>query len=92
MNKSNLLLKLKQILSERFDNQGLAYQNMKWYKNPKNWSNNHTNGMDQISNLYTHFKIPLDAYNFELDAALRKWKNLRTFVLTNYRGFEARPL
>ena len=48
--------------------------------------------MDQISNLYTHFKIPLDAYNFELDAALRKWKNLRTFVLTNYRGFEARPL
>ena len=92
MNKSNLLLKFKQILSERFDNQGLAYQNMKWYKNPKNWSNNRTNGVDQISNLYTHFKIQLDACNFELDAALRKWKNLRTFVSTNYRGLEARPL
>ena len=91
-NKSNLLLKLKQILSERFDDQkDLAYQNMKWY-DPKNWSNNRTYVMDQISNLYTHFRIPLDACNFELDAALREWKNLHTFVSTNYRGLEARPL
>ena len=48
--------------------------------------------MDQISNLYTHFKIPLDACNFQLDAALCKWKNVHTFVSTNYRGLEARPL
>ena len=88
----NLLLKLKQILSERFDDQkGLAYQNMKWY-DPKNWSNNRTYGIYQILNLYTHFKIPLDACNFELDAALHEWKNLCTFVSTNYRGLEARPL
>ena len=51
-NKTNLLLKLKQILSERFDNQkGLAYQNMKWY-DPKNWSNNHT-----IPMVWTKFQI-----------------------------------
>ena len=82
-NKSNLLLKLKQTLNERFHNQkGLAYQSMKWY-DPKNWSHNRTYGMDQISNLYTHFKIPLDACNFELDAALCEWKNLRTFISTN---------
>ena len=45
-NKSNLLLKLKRILSERFDSQkGLAYKNVKWC-DPKNWSNDRTYGMD----------------------------------------------
>ena len=77
------MLKLKQILNERFHNQkALAYQYMKWY-DPKNWSHNRTDAMDQILNLYTHFKIPLDACNFELDAALFEWKNLRTFISTN---------
>ena len=59
---------------------------------PKDWFRNRNYSMDQISNLYTHFKIPLDACNLELDAALRKWKNLCMFVSTNYRGLEARLL
>ena len=59
---------------------------------PKDWSSNRNYSMDQISNLYTHFKIPLDVCNLELDAALRKWKNLCMFVSTSYRGLEARLL
>ena len=65
---------------------------MKWY-DPKNWSNNRTYGIeDQISNLYTNFKIPWDAFNFEVDAALSEWKNLCMFVSTNCRGLEVMPL
>ena len=90
--KKAVLKELKDLLQERFsDLSSPVFENIKWY-NPKQWSNNRTYGIDQLTVLVEHFKEPLSHTKFDAESLFREWKLFRTFVNANYRSLEAQQM
>ena len=51
---------------------------------PKYWTDSKDYGIDQILNLYDHFKVPLDETGFNANRVGREWRLLRAFIKSLY--------
>ena len=49
---------------------------MNWV-DPKNWDDEKTYGIDQITALISHFKVPLKAAGFDSKAVFKEWRFLK---------------
>ena len=59
---------------------------------PKQWTHNRTYGIDQLTELFGHFKEPLSAANYDHESALKEWKSFRAFANANYRSMAVNDL
>ena len=75
---------LMKILRERFaDFEDPILLSMQWL-DPKYWTDLKDYGIDQILNLYDHFKVPLDEAGFNANRVGREWRLLRAFITSFY--------
>ena len=90
--KKGILKDLKAILISNFTNfSSPIFANMNWV-DPKNWDDEKTYGIDQITALISHFKVPLKAAGFDSKAVFKEWRFFKNYVKANYIGLESLQL
>jgi len=88
--KIKALESLKELLKERFsDLINPIIEKMKWF-DPKHWTDSRNYGIDQLTELYDHFKEPLlAAAAFDFSCVIKEWRCFKTYVKANYRALDA---
>ena len=64
---------------------------MNWF-DPKNWDDEKTNGIDQITALISHFKVSLKAAGFNSKAVFKEWRFFENYVRANNIDLESLQL
>ena len=64
---------------------------MNWF-DPKNWDDEKTNGIDQITALISHFKVSLKAAGFDSKAVFKEWRFFENYVRANNIDLESLQL
>ena len=77
----NLIMMLEQRFSSFEES---VFKNMEWL-DPKNWSDEHEYGHDQIQAFANHFSILVANTAYESNKVLHEWKRFRIFVKANYQ-------
>ena len=78
--KKGILKDLKAMLISKFtDFSSHIFGNMNWV-DPKNWDDEKTYGIDQITALILHFEVPLKAAGFDSKAVFKEWRFLKIML------------
>ena len=87
--KKWILKDLKAILISKFtDFSSPIFANMNWV-DPKNWDDEKTYGIDQITALISHFEVPLKAAGFHSKAVFKEWRFFKNYDRPNHIGLES---
>ena len=87
--KKGILKDLKAILISEFINfSSPIFANMNWV-DPKNWDDEKTYGIDQITALISHFEVPLKAVGFDSKAVFKEWRFFKNYDRPNHIGLES---
>ena len=82
---------IQKCLSDRFNSfQGELYKSMFWL-DPANWVDNNQE-IKAISNLASHFEIPLTENNFDVTKVKSEWKNLKSVINRYYENIKPRKI
>ena len=79
------------LISKFTDFSSPIFANMNWI-DPKNWDDEKTDGIDQITALISHFKVPLEAAGFDSKAVFKEWRFLKNYVRANHISLESLQL
>ena len=90
--KKGILKDLKAMLISKFtDFSSHVFGNMNWV-DPKNWDDEKTYGIDQITALILHFEVPLKAAGFDSKAVFKEWRFFKNYVRASHIGLESLQL
>ena len=89
----SLLRKLKVLVKNRFASfENPVFKAMKIF-DPKFWNmEEESYGIEELEEIFCHFKVPLTSTGFQLTKAKREWQSFKDLVAESYSKFEPHQL
>ena len=87
--KKEILAVLNALIEAKFgDFSKPVFKNMSWF-DPKNWTQDRKYGDDQLTQLSSHFEVPLKYSGFSESLVKKEWRFFRNFVKVRHQGVNA---